>query len=363
MTNDDEKKAETLGKMDTPEYIYTDSIDEFEKLITTLISEDKRPEFAKYRAKYQQSLNYKRSNFASDFPLTVHLELVNKCNLGCQMCYVTNHSGEKESLDSQIIDKIAKEASEHNLPAVIVGLGSESMLYKDVDQVFSKMGKSGVLDMFLYTNGTFLNDKMIDRILASGLTRVHISIDAATRETFIKVRKKDLYETVVSNIKRLVEKRDELGLSLPLVRVSFCVQDDNKHEIEMFKNQWRNIVDRVDFQMLLEAEKHVDELATTGKIKSLEEKVQTSTREAYCALPFNSLSVWADGMITPCCAFQGKNLPLGNIKFSTLHEVWHGDPLKEIRRQFLENDLNDVCKYCIAARDSESFELTKSDDK
>lgn len=350
------KMPDDKNKNITPEYIKTEAIDDFEEKILASIESSKKAKFQEYREKYQKSLNYQTSYSPLEFPLTLHIELINKCNLGCQMCYVTNHSGTKHTLDQSLISRLSKEARDNGLAAVIVGLGSEALLFKDVPEVFRQFEAAGVLDKFLYTNGTFLNEKMIEKILDSNITRVHVSIDAASADTFQKIRKKNLYQTVVDNINKLIELRDKRNLKLPLVRVSFCVQKDNKHEVEQFKTQWTNVADRVDFQLLLEAEKHVDELASTGKIVSLEEKVANYEKTPYCALPFNSLSVWADGTITPCCAFQGKNLALGNIKFMTLKEAWDGQKLRDLRGQFLSGDLNNVCRYCIAARDSENFE-------
>ena len=45
-----------------------------------------------------------------------------------------------------------------------------------------------IMDQFLFTNGTLLNEKNSNLILKSSLTRLFISIDAATNETYDKVR-------------------------------------------------------------------------------------------------------------------------------------------------------------------------------
>ena len=44
------------------------------------------------------------------------------------------------------------------------------------------------MDQFLFTNGKLLNEKNSKIILNSSLTRLFISMDAATEETYDKVR-------------------------------------------------------------------------------------------------------------------------------------------------------------------------------
>ena len=55
---------------------------------------------------------------------------------------------------------------------------------------------------------------------------------------------------MVENVKRLVEKRDQLGMEFPKVRVSFLKNKINEHEAELFEQQWIGIVDVITFQTM-----------------------------------------------------------------------------------------------------------------
>ena len=48
--------------------------------------------------------------------------------------------------------------------------------------------KAEIMDQFIFTNGVLLNEKNSKKILESSLTRLFISIDAATSETYDQVR-------------------------------------------------------------------------------------------------------------------------------------------------------------------------------
>ena len=88
------------------------------------------------------------------------------------------------------------------------------------------------MDLFLFTNGKLLNSKNSELILKSSLTRLFISIDAVSEETYDKVRipvNKKILNTnrlaiIENNVKNFVKLRNSMGLKLPLTRVSFVAK-------------------------------------------------------------------------------------------------------------------------------------------
>ena len=92
--------------------------------------------FTRYRQDFHKSLNYDVNGFIPPFPITVGLELVNRCNLSCIMCYTVNHSLPKATLDKTTLEKIMREAQSEGLQAVQIGLGSEALMYKNISDVF-----------------------------------------------------------------------------------------------------------------------------------------------------------------------------------------------------------------------------------
>ena len=56
-----------------------------------ILHEELFPKFGerynKYRAKYENYLNDKSHKFLPNYPISVILELVNRCNLECTMCF------------------------------------------------------------------------------------------------------------------------------------------------------------------------------------------------------------------------------------------------------------------------------------
>ena len=84
-----------------------------EKLVRILV-EKKGLNFdyvIKQRMQYNKSLRkeYSGKEIVPTFPLTVNIELINKCNYACSMCYTVNHEGVGVPLEFEYIKKIIDE--------------------------------------------------------------------------------------------------------------------------------------------------------------------------------------------------------------------------------------------------------------
>jgi len=326
--------------------------------IEGLLAKEFGDSFRAYRRKYERSLNYDKTGFVSSFPLTVQIELVNRCNLTCIMCYTDNHKRKKETMTIATIDKLLAECNRNELPAFVIGMGSEALLYKNIREVITKVREAGVMDIFLGTNATLLTEDLSEFIVDQRVARVEISLDAATPETYLKIRRKNELPLVDANVRRLVEVKRRKGSALPLIRLCFCVQPLNVDERQMFEDKWRDYVDYIDFQEMVDFSS-VNALVARDydSIPGLSEMVVADT---HCAYPFNSLNVWANGDVTPCCTFYGKALVLGNVAEKSLQEIWQGEEIREIRRELITGELNPACRVCLSQRDRENFTKVKS---
>jgi radical SAM protein with 4Fe4S-binding SPASM domain len=325
--------------------------------IEKILAEKFGDRFLKYRRDYKKSLNYDKNNYVPDFPLTVSFELVNRCNLKCIMCWTENHSRPKATLDLEAIGEILSECQDNHVPAAVVGMGAEMLLYKDVREVLAGIRGAGIMDLFVGTNATLLTPDMAMFMVEQQVARVEVSLDAATPETYQKIRGKDELELVEQNVRGLVEAKKKAGSKLPVIRLCFCVQPENVDERQMFIDKWRDIVDYVDFQEMC------DFTYVTPLLDGDESDVPTIEDDevtAFCPYPFNSLNIWSDGNVTPCCTFYGKALKMGNINESTLKEIWNGESIKALREEFFSGKLNTVCKACLYFRDTENFSKAKA---
>ena len=304
--------------------------------------------FVEYRKAFNKAREY--YNYAGevpDFPITVSFELTNKCNLACIMCYHGTEAAKKEKfvgLTIEGVHKLLAECKDKALPSIILGSGTELLFAKNAHEVIRLIGESGIMDVFLRTNGILMDERTIDLIFEAKISRVYVSLDAATKETYKAVRKRDALDLIESNIEKLLEERRRRNSETPIMRVSFVVLDENKHEQSLFLEKWKDKVEFVDFQ------NHQD-------LSHLQDK-ETNISNAeipipLCSYPFYSLSVLPDGDVAPCCTFYGKEIAVGNIENETLEEIWQGEKIKKLREEILTKNFNDTCKRCLFFRENE----------
>lgn len=315
--------------------------------------------FVDYRKDFHKSLNYDRNGFLPEFPITVQLELINRCNLSCVMCYTANHKTPKAVLDLKTVRRLLEEGKRHDLPALMLGMGAEALLYKDIRALLESAQENGVMDIFFATNGVLLTESIAEFLVKKRIARCWVSLDAATPETYRKIRGKDELSRIEANIRRLVDIKRREKSELPNLRVSFCVQEANFHERLAFVEKWKDAVDHIDFQQLTDFG-FLDELMATGDVVEMPPKPEdVDLDHPVCQYPFNSLNVWSSGEVTPCCNFYGKSLVVGNVYESTLKEIWDGERLNAIRDEFRSGKLNPTCRVCLCSRDKSNFGSAK----
>ena len=305
--------------------------------------------FTDYRVKYKNYLKDSEHKYLPDFPISVILELVNRCNLECPFCYQGHRNDAKKStLSIEDLKKLFLEFKKNKLDALLLS-SSEPLLYKDFSKILKMAEESEIMDQFIFTNGTLLNEKNSKVILNSSLTRLFVSIDAATSQTYDKVRipvnKKALGEDrlkkIDENIINFINLRNSLGRKIPLVRVSFVALQTNAHEVEPFIEKWIDIVDSVEIQK----ENSID--FYDDLLKKKFDKKKLLLRKYNCNEPWGQVTIHSDGTVGPCCNTVGRNLPIGNILNESLSDIWQGTKMREIREGFLNNKPSPVCQLCL----------------
>lgn len=306
--------------------------------------------FLDYREKYNRMLKDENHKQLLDYPLSVVLELVNRCDLECVMCYQGfRNDTNKVTVNESVLDKIFDDFKKNELSALML-TASEPLLYKNIEYVLKRAEEAKIMDTFIFTNGSLLNRKKSEMIINSCVTRLFVSIDAATEETYDKVRipvgknrlQSNRLELLEKKIKDFIKLRNELGKKLPLTRVSFVALKENQHEIEKFKEKWEGIVDSVEIQRETSINLYKD-IETLEKDKSYIPK----NIDYNCNKPWGDMAIYSDGRVGPCCNLVGRMSPIGNVNEKTVFEIWNGETMRKLREGFKNNSPNDICKICI----------------
>lgn len=270
-------------------------------------------------------------------PMYINLEVNNYCNMRCKMCIksLDSNANGNDNMPMEILDKILRESHDIGVPSFFLGGGTECLINPNIQNIIDHIRVIGRgIDDVIITNGYCLTDGIINQLIDYQWEKVFISLDAATPETYKKIRGRDL-KVVEDNIYRLIAKKKERGSKFPIIRVSFCIQDDNINERILFFDKWKELVDIIDYQNVV---KYPD-------MKIRHDLPQPNVR---CAQPFNRLYIDCKGNIMACCKSEWcKHHTIGNVVNMTIKEAWDSEKAIRLRNEIISGNLCDVCKTCI----------------
>ena len=114
-------------------------------------------------------------------------ETTRRCNLSCKHCRAVaeDHPYDNE-LDTRSAFKLLDEIREVGQPIIIL-TGGEPLLRDDIFDIASYGTKIG-LRMVMAFNGTLVTPEIVDKLIASGIKRISVSLDGASPETHDEFR-------------------------------------------------------------------------------------------------------------------------------------------------------------------------------
>ncbi|MGM5482997.1 MAG: radical SAM protein [Nanobdellota archaeon] len=154
------------------------------------------------------------------------IEVTQKCNLNCIMCY-NKDAAKKENISTRQIKRFILELWELGCK-MISFTGGEPFLRKDIFELI-KFAQSYGIETVIYTNGTLLKT-LKHRIIDSGLSKIFISIESGTEGTYEKIRGKNIFKRVVTGTKELIKARNGSKSSME-VRVASLIMKDTVDEL------------------------------------------------------------------------------------------------------------------------------------
>ncbi len=287
---------------------------------------------------------YLKMKIPMKFPLIVNVDPTNACNLRCTMCPNSRETVIKKGfMDMDLYRKIICEIEKQKkrIYRFFLVKDGEPLLHKNIVEMVSLAKEKKIANIVtVVTNGVLLDEEKATGFIGSGLDDIGISVDAATRETYHKIKGRDDYDILVANIERLVELKKKMKKKNPNIRLKFIETEDNKHEKEIFINKWKNKVDKLEINPLHDWGGSL-EVDQTGSLcgKSLRYP---------CALLWYTMVINCNGTVSLCCIDYNWETVVGSVKDNTLEEIWNGKAMEEIRRKhvFDEYETLPLCKTC-----------------
>lgn len=318
---------------------------EAEHVLARAVGED---DYFAYRDLWRKTSSVK---IELDFPLQLDFELNTGCNLNCPMCPggLKRPEQKNQLMDFQMYKDIINEGMAWGLKAVNFNFINEPLLRKDIEVFVDYARRKGVLDVMFNTNGTLLSAEVSRQLISAGLTKLSVSLDAFTKESYQKIRPGADFDKVKQNILTFLKVRSELKVRLPLLKLTFLVTALNYQELDDFLRFWEDKADLVSLQ-------NMEDGFEGERSKKLQESFGIKDNSACvdlnykCAQPFQRMTIRHDGTVLACCSLgESKSLKIGDAKEQGLYRIYHGALAKDIRARIKCGDIRTIppCLKCI----------------
>jgi MoaA/NifB/PqqE/SkfB family radical SAM enzyme len=348
----------------------------------TSTEETARPGFDPRR--YFEAVAETRAVLAEKEPVCLYLEVTNRCNLLCTTCPRTFEDLEPPAdmswgLFTRIVDQIPNIAR-----VVLHGVG-EPMMVKALPRMVRYLKERGSYVLF-NTNGTLLTLKKGAELAESGLDELRVSLDAATPESFLLVRGKDMFARILKNVRAFTRMQREEGVARPLVSLWLTGLKETIDELPAFVRLAAELgVGEIHLQRLVfmaedrglaragsalferlaaEEAARLEEAAALAEELGIRFNASGATEPgtslergpgerpwSLCRRPWSLMYFTATGRAIPCCiapfSLRGyDSFTLGDATQQSLKEIWNGPRYQDFRRALLSETPPPACKNC-----------------
>lgn len=263
-------------------------------------------------------------------PEIVQIESTNICNAKCVFCPRDEMERRQGIMDMALFRKIVDECAELGIAHLRMHNYGEPFVDRALVEKVRYAKERGIPQVGMISNGSLLTEKAARGMIEAGLDAINISVDASGKETFERTRVGLKYDKVIGNIERLLELRREAGTTRPKLILSF-VRQNNSEDERAFIEHWRHRADKI----------HITDLHNwAGTLH------QRSDVNYPCYRPWLTFTALWDGRVALCCAdFDGRTI-LGDLRTSTIREIWNSEAYRAVRREHLQSGGPAICRSC-----------------
>ncbi|VAX25426.1 hypothetical protein MNBD_NITROSPINAE02-1152 [hydrothermal vent metagenome] len=317
-------------------------------------------------------------------PAYVSVDVTHRCNLKCLCCrYHSPVIEEPYNRESQVTDipfdlfeKLCAALKLLDTDLIIFEGGGEPLLHPRVFDMIST-AKRADMDVMLYTNGVLLNEKIIKKIVDSGLDHLKISLWAGSKEEYIlnyPENDPDNFDRVVHGLETLQSFRKVKKGKFPYVCLCHPINVNNFQNIDpivhlaesagcdaLFLSPLITLDESIkQFALAKDEErliskslrgvmKRLDSLSVSHNIRQtlLNYNINNSSGALPCYIGWYYVRVKADGEILFCSRCD---LVMGDLNKNDFGEIWNGAKYSKIRKQLRTREgLKNIteCEHCV----------------
>jgi radical SAM protein with 4Fe4S-binding SPASM domain len=297
---------------------------------------------------------YTKKSILVGLPFNVSIEPTTGCNLGCTECPsgLKIFSRPTGNLDEKTF-RTAVDQLEDVLIYLYLYFQGEPYLHP---RFFDFVRYAAVRKIYTVTstNGHYLTPRKAEETVTSGLSRIIISLDGATQESYEKYRVGGSLEKVLEGARNLVAAKKKLNSAKPHIIFQTVVMKTNEQELAEIKKIAEEIgVDEIKFKSaqiynyengneLIPENESMARYSFTNGQWVIKNKLLN-----HCWKLWHSCVITWDGAVVPCCFDKDAKYKQGNINEVKFEEIWKNGSYASFRAKVLHARKNiDICSNC-----------------
>lgn len=285
------------------------------------------------------------------YPSVIRIEPASACNLACSHCPTGLLEMKRGLMQTTTFDKILENILliKTHVRVLVLYHGGEPLLNKNLFQQITQLrGISKDFKIKTVTNGMALNKKNTESVLKCGLDEIEISLDGISADHSQRIRQKSDSAKILDNIAQLLDHRERLGVDIRIsISSTQFLTDANaipdSLNCKPQTPEWLTSAfgDRVHYKCLFAMKWPGVEPHETQQVRIVDEPKKMS-----CDHVVSSITIRSDGTIVPCCFDLTSKLPMGNIHFQSIEDVYNGPAYQKLRLSIENKNFNEFCNDC-----------------
>ena len=302
-------------------------------------------------------VNYALSRFGlvrnSHMPLFVSVEPASVCQLKCPACPVGKGEGLKvkgeRTMSLNLFRRVLEQVKETAWVMQFYFQG-EPLLNKDLPQMMREAHEAGLYTI-VSTNAQAMTEYMAEQLVAAGADRIIVSMDGLSDESYNAYRIGGSLTQCIHALSYLRKAKEEQG-SRTTIELQVLRLKTNEHEWKAFRYAYKRLgADKLVFKTAqLYDYAHGHPLMPSDKRYSryilgkdgLYHRRPISKR---CFRVWSGVVITTNGEVLPCCYDKSHAHAYGNIKESSLKELFHNEKATAFR-QAAFRQTPQICQEC-----------------
>lgn len=288
-------------------------------------------------------------------PVNVTWEITNQCNLSCIHCLSESGRGKAGELSFDQCLSVIDQLASHEVFQVNFG-GGEPFVRRDFLSILDACHRRGLVTC-ISTNGTLLDDSVLDFLKGREMVYLQVSLDGGTSTTNDSIRGTGTFKKIMKGLERLETWKIRSSINTVLTRLNYpeisCLYSlamdlGAKLRISRFRPSGRGKAtweylrpgreDLNGFSQWLSDHKDV---VTGDSFFSLEEEKRKGLGLNLCGGAKFTCCIDPEGKVYPCAFLQDPFFYGGDVLNQSLGQIWSSaqgfDLLRNLKVQSCES--------------------------